>query len=106
MFFMIALLCHGELAKDRPAARHLTDFFLCMSFGGMFGGMFNALLAPVCFKYGITEFYLAIVLACCLRPNAVGSTPLIPGDSTDERPTPVGWILNFIHTRSHGLRWL
>ncbi len=96
MFFMIALLCHGELAKDRPAARHLTDFFLCMSFGGMLGGMFNALVAPLFFKYGITEFYLAIVLACCLRPIEVGATPLIPGDSTDEKPTPVGWVLNFI----------
>src|SRR5262249_38596602 len=46
-FFMTALVCHGELARDRPTTRHLTEFYLWMSVGGMLGGMFNALLAPV-----------------------------------------------------------
>jgi SAM-dependent methyltransferase len=50
-FFTTALLCHGELAKDRPSARHLTEFYLWMSVGGVLGGMFNALAAPMLLPY-------------------------------------------------------
>ena len=49
-FFATALVCHGELAKDRPPARHLTEFYLWISIGGVCGGFFNALLAPLIFK--------------------------------------------------------
>ena len=102
-FFITALVCHGELAKDRPAARHLTDFYLCMSLGGVLGGIFNALIAPQVFWFGVAEYYLAMVLACCARPNNYGvvnwivgrrddQTALIPGDSTAEESTPLGWF--------------
>jgi hypothetical protein len=67
-FFAIALVCHGELAKDRPSTKHLTEFYLWMSVGGVVGGMFNALVAPVLFT-GIVEYPLAIALACFLRPR-------------------------------------
>jgi len=30
-FFVAALVCHGELAKRRPAPRHLTAFYMWMS---------------------------------------------------------------------------
>lgn len=66
--FIITLAMHGELAKDRPTARNLTLFFLLMSFGGMLGGLFNAMIAPVIFN-GIWEYPLAIILACFLHPN-------------------------------------
>lgn len=66
--FVITLAMHGELAKDRPAARNLTLFFLLMSFGGMLGGLFNAMIAPVIFT-GIWEYPLAIIVACLLHPN-------------------------------------
>jgi len=67
MFFVTAMLCHGELAKRRPAASHLTEFYLWMSFGGVLGGGFNALLAPLIFNSTV-EYPIAIVLACALRP--------------------------------------
>ncbi|MCG6900517.1 MAG: fused MFS/spermidine synthase [Gammaproteobacteria bacterium] len=67
MFFVSAMLCHGELAKRRPAAKHLTEFYLWMSFGGVLGGCFNALLAPLLFNSAL-EYPLAIVMACALRP--------------------------------------
>jgi hypothetical protein len=66
-FFATALACHGELAKDRPGTQHLTEYFLLMSVGGMLGGMFNGLVAPVFFK-GLYEFPIAIFLACLVRP--------------------------------------
>jgi hypothetical protein len=65
--FAVAMVCHGELALDRPSPRHLTGFFLWMSVGGVVGGLFNALLAPVLFN-GIVEYQLALVAACFLVP--------------------------------------
>jgi len=44
-FFLTAMVAHGELARDRPAARHLTEFYLWMSVGGVLGGMVGAGLA-------------------------------------------------------------
>jgi len=64
-FFIAALLCHGELAADRPAAAHLTEFYLWMSVGGVLGGVFNALLAPLLFN-SVAEYPLALVLACAV----------------------------------------
>src|SRR5262249_60950328 len=42
-FFWGALVCHGELARDRPSTSHLTEYYLWMSAGGVLGGVFNAL---------------------------------------------------------------
>jgi hypothetical protein len=67
-FFVIALTCHGELAKRRPPAEHLTAFFLWMSAGGMIGGLCAALLAPLLFNW-IAEYPLLIVLAILCRPG-------------------------------------
>ncbi len=67
-FSVTALVCHGELAKDRPSTKHLTEFYLLMSVGGMLGGIFNGIIAPVVFIY-VMEFGIAVVCACLLRPQ-------------------------------------
>jgi spermidine synthase len=67
-FFVSAMVCHGELARRRPATSHLTEFYLWMAFGGMLGGVFNALLAPVMFD-SVLEYPIALVIACLLRPT-------------------------------------
>lgn len=66
--FVVCMVCHGELARTRPSIKHLTEFYLWISFGGFLGGLFNALIAPVIFKT-VIEYPLALVLACLLRPN-------------------------------------
>ena len=66
-FFVTALMCHGELARRRPHAAHLTEFYIWIAFGGALGGTFNALVAPLAFD-SILEYPLAIALACMLRP--------------------------------------
>ena len=68
-FFTTTMVCHGELAKDRPSTKHLTEFYLLMSVGGMLGGMFNALFAPVVFQQGIWEFPLCLFAAALARPK-------------------------------------
>lgn len=69
MFVAAALICHSELAKDRPASSHLTEFYLWMSVGGVLGGMFNALLAPLVFNR-VLEYPLVMLVACALAPRA------------------------------------
>ena len=66
-FFLTALVCHGELARTRPASRHLTEFYLLLSLGGVLGGLFNALVAPVLFTSHI-EYPLVMAAALLLRP--------------------------------------
>lgn len=95
-FFTTALVCHGELARDRPDASNLTEFYLWMSVGGVLGGMFNALVAPPLFWFGVVEYFLAMVLASLLRPPMLGETPLIPGDTSELHVTSLGRALDFV----------
>ena len=71
-FFLTALVCHGELARDRPPAKYLTEFYLWMSVGGMVGGTFNALIAPLVPWFGLFEFPLALVFAGLVRLGRQG----------------------------------
>ena len=68
--FGVCLVCHGELARDRPPPEQLTAFYFWMSVGGVLGGAFNALLAPVVFgRLGMVEYPLALILAAAVRPR-------------------------------------
>jgi SAM-dependent methyltransferase len=68
-FFLTALMCHGRLAESRPEPGRLTEFYLAMSVGGVLGGAFNALVAPVLFD-AVWEYPLALVAAALVRPWA------------------------------------
>lgn len=63
--FAISLACHGALNARRPGAKHLTQFYLFMSLGGVLGGAFNALAAPVIFD-SILEYPLMLVAGLAL----------------------------------------
>src|ERR1700750_2488139 len=67
-FFVIAMACHGELARTRPAAKYLTGFYVSLSFGGMIGGLFAGLVAPFTFSW-IAEYPILITLAALCRPS-------------------------------------
>ena len=67
-FFVIAMACHGELARTRPAPRYLTGFYVALSFGGMLGGLFAGLVAPYTFSW-IAEYPILVVLAVLGRPG-------------------------------------
>ncbi len=70
-FFLTAMVCHGELAASRPAADHLTEFYLWLSLGGVMGGMFNTFVTPLVFT-SMAEYPLAVAAACLLRPPSGG----------------------------------
>ena len=71
VFFVAAMVCHGELARDQPDPRHLTEFYLWLSVGGVVGGAFTALLAPIVFT-NVLEYPLVLALLPLLpaRPPA------------------------------------
>lgn len=79
-FFVTTMVCHGELARTRPPATWLTEFYLWMSVGGVLGGLLNAIVAPLLFPwlgrqlslvafFMILEYPLMIAAACMLRPR-------------------------------------
>jgi hypothetical protein len=65
--FLVSLVCHGELARSRPPTQFLTGFYLLLSLGGVLGGLFNGIVAPLVFR-SVLEYPIAIVLACLLLP--------------------------------------
>jgi spermidine synthase len=66
-FFFSALMCHQLMAERRPAPGRLTEFYLLLSLGGVLGGVFNALIAPVVFNM-VWEYPLVLVAVGLLRP--------------------------------------
>jgi spermidine synthase len=67
---MLALMCHGELARRRPPARYLTAFYLWLSLGGVIGGIFAGMVAQHIFSW-VAEYPLLIILAALCRPGLV-----------------------------------
>jgi spermidine synthase len=47
------MVCHGEAARLRPESSRLTSFYLSLSLGGVLGGLFVAIVAPLAFN----DFY-------------------------------------------------
>ncbi len=60
--FLCCMMCHGELARRRPAPQFLTLFYLMVSLGGALGGIFVALIAPRVFS---SNFELPLAIGAC-----------------------------------------
>ena len=67
-FAILALVCHGELYRRRPAAPHLTEFYLCISLGGAIGGACVGLAAPYVFN-DVYEYPILIAAALLALPG-------------------------------------
>ncbi len=71
ILFVYSMFCHGELATQRPATRHLTSFYLTLSAGGAAGGLFTALLAPAIFP-AFWELHIALFGGILLLAVLIG----------------------------------
>jgi hypothetical protein len=60
--FFCCMMCHGELARRRPAPQYLTSFYLMISLGGALGGIFVAIVAPHMF---VTHIEVQVGLVAC-----------------------------------------
>ena len=65
VFFVAGCVFHGELQKSRPSSQYLTSFYLWIAFGGVLGGWFNALAAPLLFP-SVLEYPLVMLLSILL----------------------------------------
>ncbi len=63
--FVVCMFCHGELARRRPGAKHLTLFYLVVSLGGVLGGVLVGIIAPVTLP-GYLELEIALVIVAGL----------------------------------------
>lgn len=62
--FFSCMVCHGELVRLKPHPSMLTSFYMTLSAGGAFGGVFVGLVAPTLFN-GYFEWQLGL-FACVL----------------------------------------
>jgi spermidine synthase len=121
-FFIAAMVCHGELVRLRPHTENLTEFYLFMSVGGVLGGIFNAIVAPLAFDL-LIEYSIALALVCYLRPGddpdlslrsrildvvlpvSLGSAliwAIVPNDFAEDY---AGWITITVMVALLGLAW-
>ena len=68
LLFSVAVALHAEMYRTRPEAAQLTEFYLMMSVGGVIGGLFCAIAAPLLFDW-TWEHPLLILAAALLIPQ-------------------------------------
>ena len=63
---LVSYAAHARLAATRPAAEHLTGFYLVVSAGGALGGLVNGIVAPMLFnrvwEYGLSLAAVPLLL--------------------------------------------
>ncbi|WP_430444463.1 fused MFS/spermidine synthase [Sphingorhabdus contaminans] len=80
LLFIVAVALHNEMYRTRPAPAQLTSFYLMMSVGGVLGGFFCAILAPLLFDW-TWEHPILILMAAALLP----AIPLLHLNESDKR---------------------
>ena len=67
--FVVSVALHSEMFARRPHPEHLTRFYLAMSLGGVLGGLFCAMIAPLVFNWTY-EHPIVIVAASLLLASS------------------------------------
>ncbi|PAL20502.1 fused MFS/spermidine synthase [Sphingopyxis sp. GW247-27LB] len=91
MLFVVSTALHGYLHHLRPAPQHLTLFYLIMSAGGVLGGAFAALAAPLLFNW-VYEHPVLVLAAAALLPLPA----LLPWDQWLKVARPVPYVAAMI----------
>ena len=69
-FFVLCVVCHGELSRLRPDASALTAYYLTIAVGGVMGGLFVGLFAPAFFN-STYEYSIGLVLTALVTSVVV-----------------------------------
>ncbi len=93
--FTVGVALHSRLFESRPPARQLTLFYLAMSIGGVIGGAFCALVAPLIFDWTYEHLILLVAAAWLMRnANPFGRIArLWDGDALSRRLTIAGIVI-------------
>ncbi|HKX92189.1 MAG TPA: fused MFS/spermidine synthase [Sphingomicrobium sp.] len=68
--FTVGVALHSRLFETRPPARQLTLFYLALSVGGVLGGIFCALIAPLIFDWTYEHLILLVAAAWLMRSDS------------------------------------
>ncbi len=80
LLFIVAVALHAEMYRSRPSADRLTAFYLTMSLGGVIGGFFCAIIAPIAFSWTWEHAILLLLVAFIIpqqRLFSVGEEQII-----------------------------
>lgn len=93
LFFLICMVCHGEVVRRRPKADRLTEFYLTVSAGGALGGIIVAVVCPLVFssmvelKIGLLASFmvcLSVFLSDLHQRSSSSTTFLKPKQKTSK----------------------
>lgn len=77
MLFCFCMVSTGELVRCKPHPRHLPLFYLCVAGGGVLGGLFINLVAPVVFDFYVERYaVIFIMLAFCFHATFLEHPPV------------------------------
>ena len=82
LLFAVATTLHAEMYRTRPDAAQLTEFYLMMSIGGVVGGLFCAIAAPLLFDW--TWEHPLLIFASALLIPQIRLFTLSGGDSSSD----------------------
>jgi len=74
--FFVCCACHMRVASLRPSTRHLTNYYLAISSGGVFGSCINTFIAPALFKDYLEYPLMLVVAAVVLTGGTLPKTIL------------------------------
>ena len=74
LLLVCCMVCHGELARLKPAPAHLTSFYLAIGAGGAIGGALATFLAPALFR-GYWEYHLSLLAVVILLATVLFRDP-------------------------------
>ncbi len=118
--FVLFMVCHGELARRRPAPAYLTSFYLMVAVGGAIGGLLIGFAAPYLFNalydlpvvLSLTSFVLLYLMwkeHLLWRVNGDDAKPAKFLDAAYDRPAVTamtGMLLAYIAWRVAAGRFL
>jgi spermidine synthase len=69
--FVVSVALHSEMFARRPHPEHLTRFYLAMSVGGVLGGLFCAMIAPLLFNWTYEHPILIVAASLLLASSPI-----------------------------------
>ena len=63
ILFELCMICHGELAASKPKVTKLPAFYLAIASGGVLGGLFIAVIAPLLFNFALERLIAIVIMA-------------------------------------------
>lgn len=96
--YAASVAIHGRLYRERPPVDRLTGFYLALAFGGVIGGAFSALFAPIVFNWTWEHLILLAAASLAFKHRPLIETTLpavrigIPVAALAIGLCAIGWI--------------